>query len=288
MTEFSAFCPAYVTGIFTIGDPQASAEAAETVGARPLENDAAGAGFAIDSGLKTTVSRLKSGRTKIMINGSEAAAPVSKSVLRRYAEMCGMVGLLEIRHETEVPVGYGLGMSAAGALSLSLALNELLGAGFSRSECVKIAHDADVECGTGLSGVDAAAIGGILARRSISEKPVKLPFEEHELEVAFFSPIRTSAVIRDEGWKRKVNEAGEEALGMLFAEKNWGGLVAASRHFTIHSGLGNWCGGELDANPRASMAMLGQTLWSDARLLLSRHPVKTIKCTLRKEGAELV
>ena len=267
----AAYCPAYVTGIFTIE-----------------ENDACGAGFAIDKGLKTAVSALNAGRTKIMINGSESPAPVSKAVLRRYADACGKVGLLEISHETEIPVGYGLGMSAAGALSLSLALNELLGAGFSHDRCVKIAHDADVECGTGLSGVDAAAIGGMLARKSIGKQPVKLKYEQKELEIAFFAPIRTSSIIRGEEWKKKVNEAGSTALEMLFRKKNYDGFVDAARHFTIESGLGLWCGGEMETNTRASMAMLGQTLFSDKPLELSRPALKLLKAKTFKGGAELL
>lgn len=271
MAKASAFCPAYVTCIFTIGDA-----------------DAAGAGFAIDRGITTAVSGKKSGRSAITINGSETAAPTSKAVVRRFSELCGRTGLLEIAHETQVPVGFGLGASAAGALSLSLALNEFLGAGLSRERCVRIAHDAEVECGTGLSGADAAAIGGILARKKIGEKPVKIEAEQREIEIALFSPMKTSAIIRDDIWKRKVNAAGEEALEMLFRKKNWGALVDASRQFTAHSGLGSWCEAELDRNTRASMAMLGQTLWSDMPLQLGRQPMKSIKCTLRKEGAELV
>ena len=223
-----------------------------------------------------------------MINKSESPAPASKSVLRRYAEACGKVGLLEISHETEIPIGFGLGMSAAGALSLSLVLNELLGAGFSRNECVKIAHDADVECGTGLSGVDAAAIGGILARRSIGEKPFSLPFEEKELEIAFFLPIRTSSIIHEESWRKKVNEAGGAALEMLFKKKSWDAFIDASRHFVTESGLGNWCGGEMQNNQRASMAMVGQTLFSDSPLRLSRTPVKLLKAKTTEAGAVLL
>ena len=271
MKAISAFCPAYVTGIFTIGD-----------------NDACGAGFAIDRGLTTNVAKLNSGRTKITINGSEAAAPVSKAVLRRYSDMHGPVGLLEIKHETDVPIGYGLGMSAAGALSLSLALNELFGAGFSRSECVRIAHDADAECGTGLSGADAAAIGGVLARRSIGKPPVKLKAEPRDIEIAFFAPMRTAGIIRDEGWKRKVNAAGEEALELLFRNKTWDTLVDSSRHFTEHSGLGGWCGAEMQENGRASMAMLGQTLWSDCPMKLPRLPLKLLKAKTFKGGAGLL
>lgn len=270
--EAKASCPAYVTGMFFIGD-----------------NDAAGAGFAIDRQMKCAVSERKSGRTTILINGQEGPAVVSKAVLRRYADLVNSkVGLLEIRHETEVPIGYGLGMSAAGALSLSLALNEVLGCGLKFQECVKMAHDADVECGTGLSGVDAAAIGGMLARRSLGESPTKLKFEERELEIAFFSPMKTSSIIRSADWRKAVNEAGKGALALLFKNKSWDGFVAASRHFTTKSGLGIWSGEEMERNPRASMAMLGQTLFSDAPMKLALAPKLLIKAKTYETGARLL
>jgi pantoate kinase len=260
-----------VTGLFLIG-----------------ENDAVGAGFSIDKSLTTTVSERKAGRATIMLNGSEGALPVSKSVLRRYMEKGCRLGLLDIRHATEIPVGFGLGMSAAGALSLSLALNEHLGAGLPRGECIKIAHDADVECGTGLSGVDAAAIGGMLARRSPSEQPLKLPFEEKTLGIAFYTPIKTSSVTKSPEWKKKVNAAGSEALGMLFGNRNWEGLVMASRQFAQKSGLADWCTPEMESNPRASMAMLGRTLFSDIPLNLSRKPFMLLQAKTAQDGAKLL
>ena len=271
MRKVSAFCPAYVTGLFTIGD-----------------GDGAGAGFAIGAGLATSVSQKSSGTTTITINGKPGRAQVSRAVLRRYEEEHGKMGALGIRHETKIPVGFGLGMSAAGALSLSLALNELLGAGLSRKECVKNAHDADVECGTGLSGADAAAIGGMLARRSVRDGVVKLPFEERNVEIAFYSPIRTASVIRSPGWKERVNAAGEKSLSLLFREKSWDGFVEASRLFAAQSGLADWCAGEMERNGRASMAMLGRTLFSDRPMQLRKMPPKLLKAKTREGGAELV
>jgi pantoate kinase len=251
-----AFSPSYITGLFVIGD-----------------RDAAGAGFAMDRGMKTTVETAK-GATKITINSSESAAPVSKVVLRKFSEIAGKIGLLRISHETELPIGYGCGMSAAGALSLSLALNEFLGCGLSREKCVKIAHDADVECGTGLSGVDASAIGGILARRSVKDGVVKLPFEKKEIEIAFYAPIKTSSIIATDEWKAKVNAAGEKSLSLLFKKKNWDGFIAASRMFAGETGLAAWCKEEMEQNPHASMAMLGKTLFSDGPLKLDNFPQK--------------
>ncbi|MCX6771973.1 MAG: hypothetical protein NTX79_08045 [Candidatus Micrarchaeota archaeon] len=267
----TASCPAYLTGLFLIGD-----------------KDSVGAGFGIDKNLTTTVSERKSGRTTVTLNGVEGALPVSKSVLRRYVEQGSRPGLLDIQHATEIPVGFGLGMSAAGALSLSLALNELLGAGLSRQECIKIAHDADVECGTGLSGVDAEAIGGMLARRSPSEPPLKLPFEEKDIEIAFYTPIKTSSVIASAEWKKKVNTAGTAALDALFGNRSWDGLVAASRQFAKKSCLAEWCAHEMGANQRASMAMLGHTLFSDIPMFLPRKPFMLMKAKTAQDGAKLL
>ncbi len=264
----SAFSPSYITGLFYIG-----------------EGDAAGAGFAIDRGLTTSVEDARGGTTKITINGSESPAPVSKAVMRRFGEIAGKVGLLHVSHVTDMPIGFGCGMSAAGALSLSLALNEFFGTGLSREKCVKIAHDADVECGTGLSGADASAIGGILARRSVESEVVKLPFEEHELEIAFYSPIRTADVIRSPEWKAKVNAAGEKALSLLFKRKNWNGFVEASRAFASESSLADWCSKEMETNSRASMAMLGRTLFSDTPMKLNKAPMRLLKAKTCKQGA---
>jgi len=267
-----ATCPAYVTGIFKIG-----------------KRDAAGAGFAADLHLETSAFERGCGRTRIFINGRQSNAPVSRAVLARYERILGSkAGALEIRHRAQAPIGFGLGMSAAGALSLSLALNELLGAGLPWGKCVKIAHDSEVECGTGLSGVDAAALGGFLARRGLSSKPLKLPFEERQLHFAFFSPIKTAGVIRSPSWKRKVNAAGSRALEALFLEKSWEGFLRSSRRFSLESGLAGWCEAQMEANPRASMAMLGRTLFSDAPIKLSRPPILRLRSKTYGGGARLL
>jgi len=188
-----------------------------------------------------------------------------------------------------VPVGFGMGMSAAGALSLSLSLNEEIGTGMRREECIKIAHDADVECKCGLSGVDAAAIGGMLARRSLAAMEVeKLPFEEKSLEFAFFKPIKTASVIGSAEWKQRVNVVGEKALSALFSSKTFDTLLAGSRQFSRESGLAAWCSKEMEENPRACMAMVGQTLFSDVLLSLRRKPLILLKAKTYESGAGLV
>lgn len=270
MRKARAYCPSYVTGIFTIGAA-----------------DAAGAGFSIDRGMETTVCECR-GMPTIRINGYQASAPVSWAVLKKFEGVIGKAGMVEISHKTSLPIGFGMGMSAAGAVSLSLALNELFGCGLPFASCVEMAHDSEVECGTGLSGADAAAIGGFLARKSTSHKPVKLPFEEKEIHFAHFSAIKTASIIRDPDWKKKVNAAGKVALGALFSDRSWDGFVSASREFALSCNLAAWCRNQMSANPRASMAMVGRTLFSDRKLKLPRGGFAGLKARTSRRGAELV
>lgn len=270
MRKSTAFCPSYITGIFTVGN-----------------GDAAGAGFSLDKGMTTTVSET-SGMPTIKINNKQSAAPVSWNVLKKYEERGGEVGGISITHKAEMPIGFGCGMSAAGAVSLALALNELLGAGLKFSECVGMAHDAEVECGTGLSGADAAALGGIVARRSLQSGPVKLPFEEKKIHLAFFSAIETASIIRDPNWKTKVNREGKRKLGELFREKCWEKFVFCSREFALASGLGKWCEKNMSENPRAGMAMVGRTLFSDSKLALPGADFKGMLAKTCGRGAEVV
>jgi pantoate kinase len=268
MRKAAAFCPSYITGIFTIE-----------------KNDAAGAGFSIDRGMITSVK--ESRQSKITINGKKSKAPVSQAVIGKYAKLCGKTGPLSVSHEAQLPIGFGCGMSAAGAVSLSLALNELLGAGLSFWECIRIAHDAEVECKTGLSGADAAAIGGMIARKSVQDPPLRLPFPQRKIYLAFHSAIKTGSIIADERWKIRVNAAGKAALEAFFAKPDWHSFIACSRRFALECDLAKWCEGHLAKNRNASMAMVGKTLFSSTPLHLGRG-FKRIEAKTTNKGAMLL
>ncbi|MCX8196920.1 MAG: hypothetical protein N3G80_01230 [Candidatus Micrarchaeota archaeon] len=267
MRKAAAFCPAYITGIFTIG-----------------KGDAAGAGVSLEEGMTTHVH--EASKTAVKINGRANSAPVSRQVIKEYQKLYRFFAKVE--HQSRLPIGYGLGMSAAGALSLSLALNELLGAGLSYAQCVKIAHDAEVKCGTGLSGVDAAAIGGFLLRRNLKEKPIEIPIERKRLHIAFFAPIKTAQIVWDEQMKRKVNQAGQAALNGLAANPSWEAFIRYCRQFALESGLAGWCESILEKNESSSMAMLGRTIFSERALWLPSKPKYYMKVAACKKNAHVL
>lgn len=276
----SAFCPAHLTAFFKI-----------------YKNSSAGAGVTLSLGMRTTVSKSTAAKTSILLNGKPSSAPVSKWVLSKYSRHlpCSVA----IAHKSDVPVGCGFGMSAAGALSLSLALNEFCGNPYSKNSAIKIAHDADVACGTGLASVDVQSIGGLVSRKGGRGTPDVLRLSKSALStpinLAVFGPMRTSSVIHSSDWKAKVNRAGTSALEKFYSSRTLKNMAACSNAFALGSGLGNFAGAFLRSNQSVGMVMLGKTLFSVSGRInksdpLLRHlpPPLTFKASPTNAPASIV
>lgn len=244
--ESCAFAPAHLTGLFKI-----------------YNSSSAGAGMALQHGMHTRVAKSESSKSTVSINAMPSSAPVSRWVLSKFQKLLGCN--VSISHSTPIPIGCGLGMSAAGALSLSLALNDFALSPLSRAQCVKIAHNADVACGTGLASVDAQAIGALASRKGGSGRPDVRKFSPGELSTQVrlfvFGPMRTSSIIRSSGWKEKINAAGTECLGIFYSKPSLDSLCLASNAFALRTGLGKWAQDALSQHPKTGMAMLGKTLF---------------------------
>lgn len=158
VTTSTAFSPGHVTGIFA---------PSELRNRDVLSNGSVGAGFSISKGI-TTTARTFEAKTKgysISINGVQTPnAAVSAYVAKHYLRLTDKPIFLQISHLTEIPIGFGLGSSGAGALSLSYALNDLFKIGLSKVEAAQIAHRADIACKTGLGTVAALYAGGYETR----------------------------------------------------------------------------------------------------------------------------
>lgn len=246
----SAFSPAHITGIFRI-----------------YRNGSTGAGITLDKGMETTIFLEEGKGTEIRINGKKENAKTSMEVVRRFRDITNHTQRIVVKHRASLPIGYGCGMSGAGALSLSLALNKELGAGLNREECVKIAHDAEVECGTGLGSVDAESAGGFVTRTKPGVRNVKrirLKKSEKELFVVcgFFSGMSTKNIIGSKRWKERINKAGKKCLEEFWSDPSIGNFLSASRRFTIETGLGRWCREIMEEEKRTTMAMLGRSVFT--------------------------
>ena len=88
-----------------------------------------GAGFSIGKGICTTVKVFNdySKNYRISLNGINSLdSKVSAFVTEHYLKMVDKPIFISVEHESEIPIGYGLGSSGSAALSLSYALNHAL------------------------------------------------------------------------------------------------------------------------------------------------------------------
>ena len=219
--EAKAFCPAHITGFFTahLDDNQDS-----------LENlGSMGAGFSINQGVttKVTIQRMKDQKSnfKITTNGYQSdKTDVSEYVLNEFLKLGDFSkNFFEIEHNISIPVGYGLGSSSAVALSLSYALDQALQTKLEKTIIGKIAHNAEVNCKTGLGDVLASYHGGFEIRVKAGAPGIghveKISTEKISIIMICFSPISTNKFIKER--LSQINGLGGKMVNQLLETKDY-------------------------------------------------------------------
>lgn len=258
----TAFCPAHITGFFKA---ELNKEDSKQLGSL-------GAGFSIQKGVKTTVTIRN--KTKhdisnftIKVNGFESGdMKVSELVLSKFSAEGKFVDVI---HEIGVPVGYGLGSSAAIALSLSMALNDALECKLSKIKVAQIAHDVEIECKTGLGDVLASYHGGF----EIRDKPgapgighvQKIPLNKISIIMICFSPISTSKFIKER--LPQINGLGGKMVNKLLESKNYEHFQEMSLEFAKYVNIMTprmqKVVNELSKNNiKCGIALFGETIFS--------------------------
>lgn len=248
-----AFAPAHITGFFTICNDL-----------DPLRTGSCGAGLSLESGITTEVSL--SDRFEVMLNGKPGNAATTAAVVRMLTD-------LPVRVESllTIPIGGGLGASAAGAVSTALALNERLGLNKTLNELLYTAHLAEVKNSTGLGDVAGLSAGGVELRLKpgVPFAVDRIPVPPTYIYYVYFGPVSTKSVLSDEKEKALINESGEKCLKSLLKKPAFHEFMRLSRSFSVETGLIS--PRALDAveaveshGGLASMAMLGDTVFATA------------------------
>ena len=270
----TAFVPGHVTAFFS-AHPAADPAAA---GSR-------GAGLTLSDGVDVTVTAIDDASTAVDAHDTadDASAAVDDGdALTLDGEpasigaVADVLAALDVRArvaiETDLPVGAGFGVSGAAALGTAIAANAAADRGRSENRLVRIAHEAEVERGTGLGDVVAQARGGIPIRLepgapghgALDGIPAHA-----RVEYVTFGELSTEAVLA--GDTGALTEAGERALSRLRADPRLPTLMDASREFAERADLlvpevaeaidavdaaADGTGGS------AAMAMLGRTVFA--------------------------
>ena len=212
----AAFSPAHITGFF-------KAELDQT--ARPEMQGSLGAGFSIQQGVTTTVEVQDSEFSdySISISGYQPDnTQVSEFVISEFLKNIEGKYFLKIHHDVKVPVGYGLGCSAAVALSLTYALNSAFKTNYTKEQLGIMAHNAEVMCRTGLGDVLASYHGGFEIRIKGGAPGIgqikKIPSESYSAIMICFSPISTKQFLKDR--LASINGLGGKMVSKLVQTKD--------------------------------------------------------------------
>ena len=228
--EAKAFCPAHVTGFFKAH--------LENQGI-PEKFGSMGAGFSIKEGVTTKVSisskDKKDSNYEISIDGFQSdKKDVSEFVLNEFLKLGKFEDVyFEINHKISIPVGYGLGSSGAVALSLAYALDKVLQTKLDRIEIGKIAHNAEVNCKTGLGDVLASYHGGFEIRIKPGAPGIghveKIDAKNISVIMICFSPISTNKFLQEQ--LSKINGLGGKMVNKLLESRSYENFQDMSLEF---------------------------------------------------------
>lgn len=302
----AAFCPGHITGLFEIHDEQQDLD----------RRGSRGAGFSVARGAASFVeiAPADSLEIKIAIDKIEQDAPITReavTLLLRHAVRDGKIPLnqdaprgskarikVRVHTDLQLPMSQGFGMSAAGALSSTLALARCLRLG--RSDALRAAHEADVTHRGGLGDVVGASQGGFEIRTAPGLPPygaLKSFVGYGEVVLCVVGgKLETRSVLSDLVKRKAVNAAGATALAEFMKGPTLEAFVESSQRFARESGL---LTPALDraihaASPygRASMSMLGNSVFAfgdTRRLADALAPYgDVIVCPIDDTGARLV
>ena len=289
VSEGEAFCPGHATAFFAVHeDPN------------PRAKGSRGAGLCLSLGVRTVARVRDATRSSvdIIVNERRQKAEVTQRVVEKLTRSQPLE--IKILSETPLPVSQGFGVSAAAALSTALALNEALGAGLPRDELVAIAHETEVECGTGLGDVVPASLGGM----DLRWKPGAPAFGEvrsipvqADLLLAVLGPeIPTKSVLRDPAKVAAINRVGGALVDEFSRSPTLERLFDLGNRFAEETGLANRTLLEVIHASRmfgrATMAMLGNSVFatgnSEQLATLYRKFGTLQRCEVDNEGARIV
>jgi len=257
-----------ITGFFSIEDTPSD----------PLRIGSIGAGVNLQQGVTTSVSISRASRAKLAIsfNGKPLVHPVvSSSVVQEHLERSSETLRVKVSHEGILPMGCGYGTSGAGALSLSLALNQALGSHLSMIEAAQIAHKAEVKHKTGLGTVTSAFYGGLVIRTSpgapgIAEVKKIIPSSSMRVVSGAFGPISTPGVLTSSDLRKRINLCGRGLVSLQLKSPETNTFIGLSRRFADCLGIFSPRLRGAIANMQhrqivSSMMMLGESLFTVVR-----------------------
>ncbi|HEY6237856.1 MAG TPA: hypothetical protein VIZ68_01545 [Thermoplasmata archaeon] len=291
-TVARAFAPAHVTGFF----------APDVSGRDPRARGSVGAGLVLELGVTATVRFRPSSTSRVVVRSADCGAlPISLDVARRVAS--GTAGRVDIELAHDLPIGQGLGTSAAGALATGLAVSAALGR--PRRRAIETAHLAELFGGGGLGGVAAILGGGLEVRERPGLPPFgrirRRPFPSPVILSVVGPPLPSPPLLRDPRFLDRVGDSAGSAVVRLARRTTPARFLRESEQFTDALGLGSrrlhrTIGALRETGTPCAQAMLGETLFAvptsakmrrDVLRVLERRHLPAVELRTATAGARV-
>ncbi len=245
----TAFCPAHITGFFSL----------------PLDSDKAGtkegstgAGFSVELGVEAEVELGGEG-WDIVVNGEETSFLVVEKTVYNFASG----GTVKI--ETDLPFSQGFGMSGASALAAGTAV--LADQDEALERALPAAHRSEIFCRTGLGDVVAQYHGGFEVRVEEGLPPDgKIDVQKLDKDVILAvagEPLSTPDILKDPFMAGWINSIGDELMEEFLPEDGFDRFIGMSQRFAEETEfVKEKVKGVLEVGRKAgkgSMAMIGNS-----------------------------
>jgi len=283
-----AFAPGHVSAFF---EPVYSPQGYDHSGSR-------GAGLALSLGAISQVAVTPASEQTITvhINGKPSSAQVTKTALHHLLSTSCVH--ISVNTYLDLPISQGFGMSAAGALSSTFALADLLH--LPRENAIKAAHYAEVQLRTGLGDVIASSFGGVEIRRKAGLPPwgmlEHIPGNYDVVLCVIGKKMETKKILMNSVKVREIASYGRYCTKKLLEKPSVEHLFSLAWEFTRKTNLADTIVLEAieKANTQgmASMCMLGNSVFSIGETstlckILSAYG-KVYCCTVDEKGARVL
>jgi pantoate kinase len=290
-----AYSPSHITGFYS-----------EVKDESILNRGSLGAGISIRKGVRSTVELYDSESNNfiIVINGVISKdAIVSKFVINEFLKRTNKNYFIKVSHEVNLPIGYGIGTSGSGALSLAIALNDVLSLGLSDTESAQIAHKAEIECKTGLGTVLSEFHGGLCIRikggaPGIGKTNV-IRINNYKVAIFCFSPMFTQYFI--ESIRKISNDECNNMMMKVLKTKSTVDFLELSYKFSqslrfVNKTTNNLMDLLTQNGFHSSAALFGQTVFTivkeneleTIKKISKNFPTRLFISDIENEGARLI
>jgi pantoate kinase len=226
------FVPSHITGFFQLLDHE-----------DPVKTGSRGGGIVIDKGVNTgvVVKDAPKNSVKVYYDGKICPCKTTRSVVGEVLKRtCGNYEV-EVHHFPHLPVAYGFGISASGALGTVLALNDALELELGYKEIGQIAHVAEVRNNTGRGDVAAELSRGLVIRQKEGApgtgKLKEILFNDFVVSFIIGKPRLTKTVISNRTKRAVINSIGKICIDAILEDPTPTRFMELSKKFTLETGL---------------------------------------------------